>query len=72
MRGIEHHIYLKEGTNPVNFRPYRYAYHQKAEMEKLVGEMLASGVIRPSSGPYSSPILLVRKKDGGWRFCINY
>ncbi|KAA0040197.1 transposon Tf2-1 polyprotein isoform X1 [Cucumis melo var. makuwa] len=48
-RSIEHQIHLKDGTNPVNVRPYRYAYHQKEEMEKLVGEMLASGVIKPSA-----------------------
>ncbi|XP_031745972.1 uncharacterized protein LOC116406393 [Cucumis sativus] len=71
-RSIEHHIYLKQGTDPVNVRPYRYGYQQKAEMERLVEEMLSSGVIRPSNSPYSSPVLLVRKKDGSWRFCVDY
>ncbi|KAL0541242.1 hypothetical protein IC582_021284 [Cucumis melo] len=71
-RSIGHHIHLKRDTNPVNVRPYRYAYHQKEELEKLEGEMLTSGVIRPSVGPYSSPILLVKKKDGSWRFGVDY
>ncbi|KAA0055507.1 Retrovirus-related Pol polyprotein from transposon opus [Cucumis melo var. makuwa] len=71
-RSIEHHIHLKQGTNPVNVRSYRYAHQQKNEMEELVKEMLKSGIIRPTNSPYSSPVLLVRKKDGSWCFCIDY
>ncbi|KAA0037660.1 Retrovirus-related Pol polyprotein from transposon 297 family [Cucumis melo var. makuwa] len=71
-RSINHHIYLKSGTDPVNVRPYRYVHHQKEEMERLVDEMLSLGIIRPSKSPYSNSVLLVRKKDGSWRFCVDY
>lgn len=71
-RSIEHHIHLKKGTNTVNVRPYRYVYQQRGEMEKLVDEMLTSGVICPSNCPYSSLVLLVKKKEGSWRFCVDY
>jgi hypothetical protein len=71
-RSHDHRILLKEDSTPVCVRPYRYPYFQKTEIEKIVRELLQSGVIRPSQSPFSSLVLLVRKADGSWRMCMDY
>ena len=71
-RRHDHSITLTEGASIPNLRPYRYPHYQKIEIEKLVNDMLNSGIIRPSISPYASPIILVKKKDGNWRFCVDY
>lgn len=67
-----HHIHLLPTSSSVNVRPYRYPYCQKQEIEAQVITMLQSGIIRPSTSPFSSPVLLVKKRDGSWRFCVDY
>lgn len=70
-RPTNHSIPLLAGSNPVNVHPYRYPHFQKQEIEAQIREMLSQGLIQPSSSAFSSPVLLVRKKDGMWRFCVD-
>lgn len=61
-RKHDHHIHLEKNANPVNDKPYRYPHYQKEVMKKMISEMLQDGIIKPSQSPYSTPVLLVRKK----------
>lgn len=71
-RTHDHRIPLMLGSQPVLVRPYHYPHFQKAEIEKLISEMLESGVIWLSHSPYSSLVILVKKHDGSWTLCIDY
>lgn len=63
-KSFDHSIKLKEGSQLVNARPYRYPFAHKNEIEKLMKEMLENGIIQHSTSPFSSPLLLVKKKMG--------
>jgi hypothetical protein len=71
-RQYDHAIPLKPDAIPFNSRPYRYSPAHKDEIERQIKEMLAAGIITHSVSPYASPVLLVQKKDGSWRFCVDY
>jgi hypothetical protein len=59
-----HQIRLLPGTPSVAVRPYRYAHHQKQELEQRCAAMLRQGVIHASSSAFATPVLLVKKSDG--------
>jgi hypothetical protein len=71
-RQNDHAIPLQSGSDPPRIRPYRVPHKQKDEMEQQIKQLLESLVIRHSNSPYASPAILVRKKDGTWRLCIDY
>ncbi|KAJ9518014.1 hypothetical protein QJQ45_004306 [Haematococcus lacustris] len=71
-RNIAHTIPLEPGAKPP-FRPmYRMSPAELAEVEKQIKELLALGLIEPSSSPYGAPVLFVTKADGSLRMCIDY
>ncbi|KAH9311029.1 hypothetical protein KI387_026064, partial [Taxus chinensis] len=72
VRDHDHAIQLIPGSQTPNIRPYKYPYSQKSEIEKMVQEMLKAGIIRPSQSAYSSPVVMVHKKDETWRMCLDY
>ncbi|KAJ3685430.1 hypothetical protein LUZ61_014594 [Rhynchospora tenuis] len=69
---IDHQIQLANDTQPINLRPYRQSYYQKLEVEKIIEELLKNKFIQPSTSPFASPVILVRKKDNTWRLCVDY
>ncbi|KAL4388984.1 hypothetical protein GQ457_09G026490 [Hibiscus cannabinus] len=71
-RSTDHAIHLVSSAKPVNVRPYRYPHFQKAEVERQIQQLLAHQLIRKSTSSFSSPVILVKKKDGTWRFCVDY
>lgn len=71
-RNCDHKIPTKHGAEPINLRPYRYLTLQKDALEGIIREMMLTCTIKPSNSPYSSPVILVKKKDEGWRMCVDY
>ena len=71
-RGFEHIIELEAGVQPVITNPYRHPKVYKDEIEKTIKELLKMGHIRPSSSPFASFVVLVKKKDGTLWMCIDY
>ncbi|KAL8626013.1 hypothetical protein ACOMHN_012605 [Nucella lapillus] len=58
--------------SPIRTRQYPLPYSQRETIKEEVKAMISMGAIEPSVSPYSSPIVLVKKKDGKIRFCVDY
>ena len=63
---------IETDARPVRRRPYRLAQAHHDTVKEAIEEMLDTGVIRPSCSPWASPVVLVPKKDGSTRFCVDY
>ena len=69
---VEHNIDTGD-SQPVRCAPRRMSSQKIKREETCVEEMLAGGQIEPSESPWSAPVVLVTKKDGGTRwFCVDY
>ena len=68
---VTHSIYTDQHL-PIKQPLRRTPFALRNKVEELVDDMLKQGVIEPSASPWASPIVLVQKKDGGIRFCVDY
>jgi len=69
---LEHDIDTGD-AEPIRQHPRRPPLSaRQAEEEDILNEMLQTGVIEPSNSPWSFPVCMVRKKDGSYRYCVDY
>lgn len=59
-------------ARPVASKPYRIPHALQREVQSSLQEMLNKGIIRPSTSPWKAPVVIVKKKDGTNRFCVDY
>ncbi|XP_052733512.1 uncharacterized protein LOC128196492 [Vigna angularis] len=72
VREVEFTIDLVTTAAPISVQPYRMAPAELVELKKQIEELLDKKFIRPSASPWGAPVLLVKKKDGSSRLCIDY
>ena len=68
----EHHIDLIPGSRPITQQPYRAGPKAREFEQEQIDRMLRDNVIEPSQSAWASPVVLVPKKDGTLRFCVDY
>ena len=71
-REVEFIIDLVPRANPVSIAPYRMSPVELAEVKAHVQDLLSKKFVRPSVSPWGAPVLLVKKKDGSMRMCVDY
>ena len=71
-REVEFSINLVPGTCPVSMALYRITPVELVELKKQIEELIEKQFIRPSTSPWGAPVLLVKKKDGSSRLCVDY
>lgn len=71
LRGIEHQIDFVPGATLPNMAAYRTNPTETKEIQRQVEELMDKGYVRESMSPCSVPVILVPKKDGTWRMCVD-
>ncbi|WVZ80525.1 hypothetical protein U9M48_027994 [Paspalum notatum var. saurae] len=71
LRGIEHQVYLIPGATLPNRAAYRTNLEEAKEIQRQVQELLDHGYVRESLSPCAVPVILVPKKNGTWRMCVD-
>ena len=71
-QALPHRIDVAPGTKPISKPLYRLSASEVAEVERQLADYLSKGFICKSFSPWASPILLVKKKDGSMRMCVDY
>ena len=66
------HVIDTGDSRPIRLHPYRVPHAYRDEVDRQVTEMLEEGVVEPSTSDWAAPIVLVKKKDGSLRFCVDY
>jgi len=66
------HVIDVEGHEPIRSKPRQPPHHLKGKIEEMVKSFLDNNLARCSNSPWASPIVMVRKKDGSLRFCVDY
>lgn len=68
----KHRIITEDGARPTRQSPYRVSSHEREAIRTQVDDMLSDDIIQPSKSPWAAPVVLVKKKDGTLRFCVDY
>ena len=68
---LQHHIDTGEHP-PIKQQPYRTPAVRREKVSEMIDAMEKQGVVQPSVSPWASPVVLVPKKDGSLRFCVDY
>ena len=71
LSGVEH-VIKTSNHPPIKQSPHRVPFALRKQISDMVQDMLRDGIIQESASPWTSPVVMVRKKDGTMRFCVDY